>query len=633
MTTTTLAASATDRGSGPGAILNLSCYKFVPLDGLADKRATLRQRCHALSIKGTILLSPEGINFFVAGPPPAIHALVEHLRAWPELADVQPKESYSDDQPFSRMLVRIKQEIIAFGVPEIDPSRYTSRKLPAAELKRWLDEGRDLTLLDVRNNYEVQVGTFEHALAIDVDHFRDFPQAAENLPAPTREKPIVMFCTGGIRCEKAGPLMERLGFREIYQLDGGILKYFEEVGGDHWRGECFVFDKRAALDPHLEETATTQCYACQQPLTPADQASPHYVPGSQCPHCYDLVAAREQRQRATRQARLQAFQANLPGSQPYDNLRPLNVPQRFDGLSVLDFVVQLHPHVSRAAWAETLAAGRIRLGNEPVSADRVVRAGMGLRHLIPDTIEPAVNAAIEIVHDDANLVVVNKPAPLPVHACGRFNRHTLEWLLQQVYRPQRLKLVHRLDADTSGLMVIARHRRAATALHQLFQTNQVDKRYLARIHGWPADDAFVETAAIGAGPAAEGLRTIDPAGLSAETRFVVRQRFVDGTALVEAQPITGRTHQIRLHLWHAGHPIVGDSAYLPDRQLGHSASRSTAEPPLCLHAWQLSFPQPLPLADADDSLCRWEAGWPIWADANWAPTATALDMREARSAS
>jgi 23S rRNA-/tRNA-specific pseudouridylate synthase len=167
----------------------------------------------------------------------------------------------------------------------------------------------------------------------------------------------------------------------------------------------------------------------------------------------------------------------------------------------------------------------------------------------------------------------------------------------------------------------------------LFQTNQVNKHYLARVHGWPADDSFSETAAIGPGPSADGLRRLDPAGLPAETHFVVRQRFADGTALVEAQPITGRTNQIRLHLWHAGHPIVGDAAYLLDRRLGHNASQSTAESPLCLHAWRLSFPQPFPLAHAEDALCQWEAGWPIWADANWAPTETSSDIQEVRSAS
>ena len=647
MVSSTLEGFAAESRPDSEAILNLSCYKFVPLENLGEMRQDLRDLCRRLQIKGTILLSREGINFFVAGPRAAITELVSKLRTYPGLEDLQPKESLSDDQPFSRMLVRIKQEIIAFGVEGIAPACYTSKKIPAARLKQWLDEGRALTLLDTRNNYEVEIGTFENAVAIDIDHFRDFPAAAAKLPAETKDQPMVMFCTGGIRCEKAGPLMEQLGFKEVYQLDGGILKYFEEVGGAHWHGECFVFDKRVALDPRLSETATTQCYACQHPLTPHDQASPHYIPAAQCPYCYNLVAEREKRQRQSRQAKLDHFAEHLPGSQPYDNLRPLNVPQRFAGLALLDFLDQLHPHIGRSEWERIVDAGRILLGNTPVGPELTVREGMGLRHLIPNTVEPNVNARLKIIYDDANVVVVEKSAPLPVHACGRFNRNTLDWMLQQVYRPQRLKLVHRLDADTSGLMVIARHRRAASALQQLFQANQVSKAYLARVYGHPPTDRFVSTAPISEGPEADGLRTVTENGLASETRFQVRERFADGSALVEAWPITGRTNQIRVHLWDLGFPIVGDPNYLPDRKFTRSASKLPQDSPLCLHAWRLELPNPFLAGQevdedvtqhaaenaADDSVddsvdlagdgaakvYRWETGLPPWTVASlWA---------------
>ncbi|MDP1563014.1 MAG: pseudouridine synthase [Pirellulaceae bacterium] len=625
MASSTLDGLAAEPRRDSEAILNLSCYKFVPLDNLGEMRQILRDMCQRLRIKGTILLSREGINFFVAGPGDSIGELVGHLRTVPGLEDIQPKESLSDDQPFSRMLVRIKQEIIAFGVDGIDPARYTSKKLRAVQLKQWLDEGRQLTLLDVRNNYEVEVGTFHNALPINVDHFRDFPAAAALLSPETKDQPIVMFCTGGIRCEKAGPLMEHLGYREIYQLDGGILKYFEEVGGAHWHGECFVFDKRVALDPHLAETATTQCYACQHPLTPTDQSSTHFIPGVQCPYCFNLVAEREKRHRHLRQTALDQFATNLPGSRPYDNLRPLNVPQRFSGLPLLEFLDQLHPQVGRSTWAARVDAGRLLLGNQRVSADLVVREGMGLRHLLPDTVEPNVNARIKIVFDDANVVVVEKPAPLPVHACGRFNRNTLEWMLQQVYRPQRLKLVHRLDADTSGLMVIARHRRAATALHQLFQTDQVTKVYLARVVGHPATDHFVSTAPISDGPEAEGLRTVTENGLPSETHFSVRERLADGTSLLEVRPITGRTNQIRVHLWELGFPILGESTYLPNRQLARGSSKLPQDAPLCLHAWRLELLNPflskssasdMPSVPTCEATYRWETGLPQWAKAD-----------------
>ncbi len=184
------------------------------------------------------------------------------------------------------MLVRIKKEIIAFGVPGIEPARRTSPKLAPQQLKAWLDEGRPLTLLDTRNDYEVKLGTFENALPAGVDHFRDFPAAVAKLPAELKDQTIVMFCTGGIRCEKAGPYMESQGFRNVLQLDGGILKYFEECGGAHYRGECFVFDQRVGIDPALQESDAAQCFKCLSPLTAEEQRDVRFVPGVSCPWCY-----------------------------------------------------------------------------------------------------------------------------------------------------------------------------------------------------------------------------------------------------------------------------------------------------------------------------------------------------------
>src|SRR5262249_22882947 len=161
----------------------------------------------------------------------AVDSLLAELRALPGLADFNPKFSSSEEPPFNRMLVRIKKEIIAFGVPEIEPAKRTVPKLAPRELKRWLDEGRPVTLLDTRNDYEVRMGTFKNAVSLGLDHFRSFPTAVGGLPPELKQKPIVMFCTGGIRCEKAGPYMEREGFEQVFQLEGGILKYFEECGG------------------------------------------------------------------------------------------------------------------------------------------------------------------------------------------------------------------------------------------------------------------------------------------------------------------------------------------------------------------------------------------------------------------
>lgn len=267
-------------------ILNAAAYKFAELTGLPELRERLKGVCRNLGLKGSILLSPEGINLFIAGEQAAVDSLLGTIRAIPGLETLQAKFSESGGQPFNRMLVKLKQEIIAFGVEGINPSRHTSPRLPAKELKRWLDEGRPLTLLDTRNTYEVKLGTFAGAVTLPIRHFRKFPEAVNALPEEMKRIPVVSFCTGGIRCEKAAPYLERAGFREVYQLEGGILKYFEECGGAHWEGECFVFDKRVGVDPSLQETGSQLCFACQEPLTAGEVKDPRYVYEISCPYCY-----------------------------------------------------------------------------------------------------------------------------------------------------------------------------------------------------------------------------------------------------------------------------------------------------------------------------------------------------------
>jgi UPF0176 protein len=266
--------------------INLSGYKFTPLSNLPPLKEHLMNLANAGSLRGTILLTPEGINLFIAGTRTAVDEFLQALRRVPGLEDLTPKESESVEQPFSRMLVKIKKEIIAFGVPGIDPAQHPTAKLPARTLKQWLDEGRPITLLDTRNDYEVRMGTFRGARPAGIDHFRDFPAAVSKLPAELKTQPIVMFCTGGIRCEKAGPYMEQAGFLNVHQLDGGILKYFEECGGAHYDGECFVFDYRVGLDPALRETNSAMCFKCQMPLSVTEQKDPRYVPPQSCPYCY-----------------------------------------------------------------------------------------------------------------------------------------------------------------------------------------------------------------------------------------------------------------------------------------------------------------------------------------------------------
>ncbi len=237
-----------------GAIVNISAYKFTPLDELPALKTRLLELATSAGLRGTILLSPEGINLFIAGDRESVATLVAFIRTLPGLADLQPKESLSAAPPFGRMRVKIKREIIAFGVPGIDPARKPSRKIAPAELRQWLDEGRPVTLLDTRNEYEIDRGTFRGAVRAGIAHFRDFPKAVAKLPPELKAQPIVMFCTGGIRCEKAGPFMEQSGFQNVFQLDGGILKYFEDCGSAHYDGECFVFDERAGVDAALRPT-------------------------------------------------------------------------------------------------------------------------------------------------------------------------------------------------------------------------------------------------------------------------------------------------------------------------------------------------------------------------------------------
>jgi predicted sulfurtransferase len=265
---------------------NIAVYKFAPLSDLETLREKLQGICRDCELKGTILLSPEGINLFVAGTQSSIQTLLTELRSITGFEDLNPKESFSENQPFRRMLVRLKKEIIAFGVEGIEPGKKSSAKISAQTLRQWIDEGKPLTLLDTRNDYEIRMGTFEGAIPAGVEHFRDFPNAVEKLSPELKERTIVMFCTGGIRCEKAGPFMERAGFQNVFQLDGGILKYFEECGGAHYKGDCFVFDRRVCVDSQLCETSAAICFSCQMPLTEQEQRHPHYLVGETCPFCH-----------------------------------------------------------------------------------------------------------------------------------------------------------------------------------------------------------------------------------------------------------------------------------------------------------------------------------------------------------
>jgi RluA family pseudouridine synthase len=586
------------------SVVNIAAYKFADLGDLHARRDRLRPLAAQWGLRGTILLSPEGINLFVAGTRDATDRLLNELRTDPALADLPVKESLSSHQPFNRMLIKIKKEIIAFGIDGVNPIQRPSAKLPATELKRWLDEGRPVHLLDVRNDYEVQVGTFEDAIPARIDSFREFPAAIQQLAESMKNEPVVMFCTGGIRCEKAGPYMEQAGFTNVYQLDGGILKYFEECGGDHYDGDCFVFDQRVAVDPALQETGLAQCYVCQAVVSSAQQLSDRYVAGESCPECWQAPQTQLAETLQRRQIRLGAVADPLPGSVPYFNRRPLNVPARFAGHTLIDFLCNWHPHIQREVWLDKIASSHVvpspRYGRRrrkmpspeeslPLDPGRIVRPGERLEHLLPGTVEPDVNAGVEFLFEDADFIVINKPAPLPLHPSGRFNRNTLQSLLNDVYAPQRPLPVHRLDANTTGVLLLCRKRSAARRIRKQFEERTVSKTYLARIHGHPPDDRFQCTAPISRAPGASGVRETAQDGLDAQTDFQIIQRLEDSTSLIKVMPVTGRTNQIRLHLWHLGWPLVNDPVWIRGGKTGANRTLLPHEPPMCLHAWSITI--------------------------------------------
>jgi UPF0176 protein len=277
-------------------IVNIAAYKFVTFDDTVAQRPRFQALCTELALKGTILLSPEGINLFLAGTRASIDQFLAFLRSDARFVDIEVKESLSEKQPFNRMLVRLKREIITMKNPLIKPELGRAPAVDAQTLKRWLDQGQDdqgkpVVMMDTRNAFEVDVGTFENTIDYRIEKFSEFPAIVEREKEALNDKTIVTFCTGGIRCEKAAIHMKNIGYDSVYQLEGGILKYFEEVGGAHYQGDCFVFDHRTALNPQLQETETRQCFACRAVVTPREQLSPLYIEGKSCPHCATVAAA------------------------------------------------------------------------------------------------------------------------------------------------------------------------------------------------------------------------------------------------------------------------------------------------------------------------------------------------------
>ena len=281
-------------------------YKFATLDQFADLRQPLNQVMLDNEVRGTLLLAQEGINGTVAGTREGIDNVLAWLRRDPRLAELDSKESLTDEMPFKRTKVKLKKEIVTMGVEGIDPNRVVGTYVAP---KDWNDliSDPDVMVIDTRNDYEYQVGTFKDAINPKTDSFREFPAYIAEHVMPRKPKKVAMFCTGGIRCEKSTAYLKEQGIEDVYHLHGGILKYLEHVAEEEslWQGECFVFDDRVTVNHQLERGGYDQCHACRLPITEEDKKSKKYVAGVSCPACFDTVSDEQRARFAEREKQIQ----------------------------------------------------------------------------------------------------------------------------------------------------------------------------------------------------------------------------------------------------------------------------------------------------------------------------------------
>ena len=285
-------------------------YKFVTLDDFESLREPLLNTMLENHVRGTLLLAREGINGTVAGSREGIDSLLEWLKRDERLAELDYKESFTDEMPFLRSKVKLKREIVTMGVEGIDPRRTVGTYVKPADWNQLISDP-EVLLIDTRNDYEVQVGTFRNAVNPSTESFREFPQYVRENLDPAKHKKVAMFCTGGIRCEKSTAYLKEQGFDEVYHLQGGILKYLEEVPKEQtlWDGECFVFDDRVTVNHDLERGNYDQCNACRMPITAEEKQSPQYEQGVSCPHCFDKVAEADRARFREREKQIQLAKA------------------------------------------------------------------------------------------------------------------------------------------------------------------------------------------------------------------------------------------------------------------------------------------------------------------------------------
>ena len=281
-------------------------YKFATLEDFKELRKPLLQLMEDHQVKGTLLLAKEGINGTIAGERKGIDIVIAWLRSDPRLADIQSKESYEQEMPFYRSKVKLKKEIVTMGVDSIDPRKIVGTYVKPQDWNALISDP-EVLLIDTRNDYEVQIGGFKNAINPATDSFREFPEYVRQNLDPEKHKKVAMYCTGGIRCEKSTAYLKEQGFDEVYHLQGGVLKYLEEIPVERslWQGECFVFDNRVAVNHDLEKGQYDQCFACRYPITEEEKNSVHYEKGVSCPHCYDKVNAQQRSRFAEREKQVQ----------------------------------------------------------------------------------------------------------------------------------------------------------------------------------------------------------------------------------------------------------------------------------------------------------------------------------------
>ncbi len=277
-------------GIEPSGIVIAALYHFARVDNYAELQEPLREFCEAQGVRGSLLLAREGVNGTISGSREGIDQVLAWLRADPRLAGLEHKESFADKHPFIRLKIKLKQEIVTMGVPFVDPTSVVGTYVDPQDWNALISDP-EVVVLDTRNDYEVAIGTFEHALDPKTRTFREFPDYVSRELDPKKHRKVAMFCTGGIRCEKASSYMRQQGFDEVYHLKGGILKYLEEVPESEslWHGECFVFDERVSVTHGLNVGEAELCYGCRRAVTAEDKASPKYEYGISCPTCYDSL--------------------------------------------------------------------------------------------------------------------------------------------------------------------------------------------------------------------------------------------------------------------------------------------------------------------------------------------------------